>query len=81
MFDDCDCELCGVPATKSLNGQMVCDSCGIEFDETATFAQLAHARGVNTKAREDEAHWLTEVPAGLLGLVDADADDADAMGG
>ncbi len=31
---DCDCELCGVPATRSLNGTHLCDTCDpFEVDE------------------------------------------------
>lgn len=47
---DCQCELCGVPATRSLNGVYFCDGCN-SFDEDDEDAP---------------AHWADEIPSGLL---------------
>lgn len=65
MFDDCDCELCGVPASRSVAGRNVCDDCALEFDADE-----------REKRSSEPPHWLTEVPAGLLGLVE-EADEIE----
>lgn len=32
MFDDCECEMCGVPGTKTVRGIILCDICDPEED-------------------------------------------------
>lgn len=50
MFDDCECEECGAPGTRTIRGVMLCEICDpSEEDDEA-----------------EPPHWLTEVPMGLL---------------
>lgn len=52
MFDDCECELCGAPATQSDRGIHVCEDCD-PFD------------GIT---EDEPPHWPVEIPSGLMGI-------------
>lgn len=52
MFDDCECELCGVPAVRTLRGILLCEFCDPEEDEDEDAG--------------DPPNWPNEIPMGLL---------------
>jgi hypothetical protein len=58
-MDELCCEACGAIATRTVHGIDLCDDCEIGGDVDA----------------EPEAHWLNEVPSGLLD----DDDDGEAF--